>query len=1034
MILATVMSIVSTAQPLAAPSNPFMPGDATDDRVVDIDDVNAVINHMVHKGELTGKCLANADCNRDGVIDIDDLNLVINRMVRKGFAHSEPMSLVVELRDGERRVFPLADEPQLTIEGDELKVTSNAETAYCNRSELFKLYYTTSTLARGMKRVQRPPIADNPNQFAIYVYRNDDRFEGRLNVDIESIRFSAVGTDSLWYDNALVQEVWTPDTVFRTPVAVIDSVTFQAPDPVFKHGLFVITEEHLPYMTTATDSTLTFTSSAPAVMLPVQGQVVYSELDTEWFTMGFAGRVVAVKQNGATVTYECEPVSPRDVYDRLVTVGKIEATGNDEQGAPRRIADDGVIHSPKIKIEVEYEEYLKLKGSASMTIDYAFNFGWGGKDFANVTITDELEVSLSVSLKSSLGKSQHEMLLPIPVAYVGNKVLGASVSVGLFFDMSGSVSLSTKIPYRIKHVEEYKWSSDDFFHIDYEKYSDGGWGDVFDGIESTFKVKGEAKFGPVVKTSLMIWKPKFLSINAALKGGPQIEASLEFDFTDPESYRKYDVLAKDTKLSTGMYLGVDVTAQTWKKEYDVATIGTTLFERESYLFPRFTTPEFPKLLKSDPVKWEDGLNPMAVYTVPSNNLWLPGKVGIGLYDDEGNEIGKHYYNNWYFGGSEHDWSKNWLQYNLADDLVPGKVYMVRPLFKLLNVMEVEGTPKYQFLAPQHLGFESETIDLPAGTTEYLLPIQGGWGLFNVANTQPSIVEAQIYEAGETRYLQLNALKEGTAELTVTDLRTGQTASVGVTVKDPNAEKTFEANGVKFTMVNVKGGTFTMGATAEQGDDYRDNEKPTHRVTLSNYSIGMTEVTQELWVAVMGFNPSFFNNYGNADYESEHGFDSGVNLKRPVESVSWDDCQTFIAKLNQLTGQNFRLPTEAEWEYAARGGVKRQGHKFAGSDDVEEVAWSTASDPDEYGAQTVALKLPNELGLYDMSGNVWEWCQDWLSNYTAMPQTNPKGPNSGSARVVRGGCWVDLSQYCRVSMRHGWTPDKRMFNVGLRLAM
>ena len=173
----------------------------------------------------------------------------------------------------------------------------------------------------------------------------------------------------------------------------------------------------------------------------------------------------------------------------------------------------------------------------------------------------------------------------------------------------------------------------------------------------------------------------------------------------------------------------------------------------------------------------------------------------------------------------------------------------------------------------------------------------------------------------------------------------------------NPSNTFTANGVSFTMKFVEGGTFQMGATSEQGSDATSAESPVHSVTLSGYWMGETEVTQELWQAVMGSNPSYF---------------SGTNL--PVEYVSWNDIvNDFLPKLNNMTGKNFRLPTEAEWEYAARGG-KSGGYKYAGSDDVGSVAWYY--DNSSSKTHTVKTKSPNELGLYDMSGNVWEWCQDW----------------------------------------------------------
>ena len=206
----------------------------------------------------------------------------------------------------------------------------------------------------------------------------------------------------------------------------------------------------------------------------------------------------------------------------------------------------------------------------------------------------------------------------------------------------------------------------------------------------------------------------------------------------------------------------------------------------------------------------------------------------------------------------------------------------------------------------------------------------------------------------------------------------------------------------------------MGATSEQGTrDPAINEYPVHQVTLSDYFIGKYEVTQAEWEAVMGENPSSYK---------------GPNL--PVEMVSWDDCQEFIEKLNQLTGLQFRLPTEAQWEYAARGGNKSKGYKYSGSNSVKDVAWYEGNSLDK--THQVGTKLPNELGLYDMSGNVWEWCSDWRGDYSSSSQTNPTGPASGSRRVIRGGSWLSLAQYCRVSGRTDYLPGDSGNGLGFRL--
>ena len=230
-------------------------------------------------------------------------------------------------------------------------------------------------------------------------------------------------------------------------------------------------------------------------------------------------------------------------------------------------------------------------------------------------------------------------------------------------------------------------------------------------------------------------------------------------------------------------------------------------------------------------------------------------------------------------------------------------------------------------------------------------------------------------------------------------------------------KTYQyiVNGVSFSMVEVSEGTYTMGATSEQGDDNLVESKPTHRVSLDKYQIGQTEVTQSLWQAVMGSNPSKVK---------------GEQL--PVTNVSWNDCQNFILKLNALTGKNFRLPTEAEWEYAARGGHNSRRYTYSGSNNIHAVAWHSANSKNTIWR--VASKKANELGIYDMCGNVSEWCDDWFGNYESGSQDNPHGMATGECRVVRGGGYADISDNCRVSYRQHQKTTYSDEGLGFRLVL
>jgi TonB family protein len=234
--------------------------------------------------------------------------------------------------------------------------------------------------------------------------------------------------------------------------------------------------------------------------------------------------------------------------------------------------------------------------------------------------------------------------------------------------------------------------------------------------------------------------------------------------------------------------------------------------------------------------------------------------------------------------------------------------------------------------------------------------------------------------------------------------------------DGNPTYTETISDLNMKMVWVEGGSFQMGATSEQSGKAESDEHPAHAVKIDPYYIAECEVTQAQWRKIMGYNPSQFT--GNENH--------------PVENVSWDEAAQFCRKLSQLTGKKYVLPTEAQWEYAARGGDQSQGNKYSGNNDSQYVAWY---DSNSY-SKTNAVKqmLPNELGLYDMSGNVLEWCSDWYNEgyYRISAQNNPTGPTSGTHRVLRGGSWRGSEDNCRVSHRRHGSPTTRSSSIGFRV--
>ena len=297
--------------------------------------------------------------------------------------------------------------------------------------------------------------------------------------------------------------------------------------------------------------------------------------------------------------------------------------------------------------------------------------------------------------------------------------------------------------------------------------------------------------------------------------------------------------------------------------------------------------------------------------------------------------------------------------------------------------------------------------LPVGQHSYIVFCDGyesEEGMVKLKASAPSNI--QITLTKEAVATQQNIVSEpAVAQQPVVQVPIAKSDNITIPVK----------NGISIDMVRVEAGTFIMGATPEMKESGSE-EMPAHQVTLTNdFYIGRYEVTQALWKAVMGNNPSYFK---------------GINL--PVEQVSMEDCQEFLSKLNIITGKKFRLPTEAEWEYAARGGKKSRGYQYSGSNNISAVAWYKKNSRGT--THPVGSKQANELGIYDMTGNVWELCQDWKGSYSSSPQVNPTGAVSGIGYVSRGGSQQHIAWYCRSLYRNIYFPGNHFMDHGLRLVL
>lgn len=407
--------------------------------------------------------------------------------------------------------------------------------------------------------------------------------------------------------------------------------------------------------------------------------------------------------------------------------------------------------------------------------------------------------------------------------------------------------------------------------------------------------------------------------------------------------------------------------------------------------------------------------------IPTLNIWFDID-GIESGDEFDEKIIDAIENSFcvIFALSDHSLQSKWTK----DEVMYAKNIGIKVIPVLLSGATLKGWFLFKFGRVDYIDLQDEK------QMKKILTNISSWlekDLLDNAYQQPTMLDSAVDDSSK------NSLKEVIESPTILPDEVPekqlplQTKAIVSSSVQHTGRRLFMINGVEFTMVSVLGGSFMMGATDEQGaEDPFAVEKPIHKVEVPDFMIAETVVTQALWKAVMGTGIEEQSKLGTYDTTI---YGEGENY--PMYYLSWHDCIDFIIRLNALTGEKFRLPTEAEWEFAARGGIRSKGYKYAGSDSIANVAWYEGNSGNQM--HPVAKKQPNELGLYDMSGNVWEWCNNWFYEYDETNKINPQGPPNGIERMSRGGGWNRIARRCRVSYRGDDLPELRA-NVGFRLVL
>ncbi len=793
---------------LALPFNGYaqqtLYGDVNSDLEVNLADVNSVIDIILDGTAI----IPAADVNGDLEINLADVNAIID-IILGGSPKTLCSTLLVTTRDGRTVEHIIDQNTRISIERPNLVIETGGTRLTFDLEQTARLRYGHRyvSAAVGVPVIHNEgevmPDGDERPQYALFTYRNDGGFNAFLNIDVDSVTYSNTDLDGIIHPNAVVQQVWTPDSLYRIPLAAIDSIGFKAPPTEYKPNVVIIDERHMPYIVDASDSTITFKSSVPPSMVPSIGQIMYSDLTDDPFYMGFAGRVVGIERRTGEVKYICAPVSPDEVYVRCLDFFKVITDStevvddNEPSRAPKRswfgIADDGTITIPEHKWKLDMNLGKWAGGAGNITnegkifneFEYVICVGMLENDFVYVKHTKKITNTTTASMKCVKAEYKPEPIwMDAPVTLVGCKYLGVNLYPGLFFEAKAGLDVSAKLPYESNQVEEYYFGSDQGWSPIVMKSDNGGWPgfeDFIQGGNVTVKLSGSVAFGPVIRAAIVVWKPGFLSFDVRAKGGLELSAEVSYSSDDASEWENNDdgyVLLSNTKISTGLKVGLELVGTVKEKECTFASASTTLFKRDKYLVPKFTTPVLPQYQNGT---WQPSAAPTSMFTTPSNELLLPGKVGLGVYDQNGTCLRNSYYG-WYFG-TEDNWPQSAVQCSLAG-LEAGHEYVVRPLYKMLDLFEIKGGPRTVFYSPEPMGLEKPSFQLIKGTHGDVA-ITGGWGVYSASTTNNKVATATVtstWASGvETFLVRVEAVSPGDATINVKDVRSGDVVALPVKV-------------------------------------------------------------------------------------------------------------------------------------------------------------------------------------------------------------------------------------------------------------
>ena len=660
------------------------------------------------------------------------------------------------------------------------------------------------------------------SQSGIINWLNNGDFDAFLYSDIDSITYSKVDLNGQVHPNVVVQEIWTADSVYRTPINAIDSVAFKSPETIYKDGVFHITEWHYNYVTDATDMTVTFDASIPTDSLPCIGQVVVSDMAfVQYFEKGFAGRVVQIDKEGSTVRIVCEEISFEDIYDQLFSFGKSVSyySDNTPSKAPQRLKIDEEDVIPfdlsevwpiePFKIIDDESGYVQLNVKPSISLNYAICYNVRGKeDRFKCVLSPTLDCSFDMNWSKS-GTKTFEPKKPFVSVDIPTKIplLFAQFNVSGFLDLTGSVDLSAQLPFKFQSNIGYD-TQEGFVH----NFTGSGIQMPQGSVDLSATVHAGLSLG--FESFFINERLDWAEAGIQLKAGPQVTGTIRFETDNYDGLDLYDNF-KNSKVTVEPIvaeMSAHVNTIFFPEEKTWSSEQWSVFgEKDYYLFPEFTAPHFVNSTST------------AMTTDISKNLIFKVTPGIGLY--QGNQLKSSYFSNSTYK-TQDDWVGSNLQ--MALNNYPVGTYTAAPIFKIFN-STVKASPTAGVTVPEQVSLDKTEVYIKQGNTQYI-QITGGWCAYSLSNNATSIVSATFvskdgsfmnsnltmwppasvsgYE-NENPKIRIIAINNGSAVLKLKDLRTGRIVTVNVTVNNSGSTPAITVNPTSLNLGTiVKGGTST----------------------------------------------------------------------------------------------------------------------------------------------------------------------------------------------------------------------------------